>query len=76
MLGAVLAADAITFASASSARFLREALGERQLAPGTKLCAIGDQSSGATKEAFGRVDITASDPSIASLVEAVREALA
>jgi uroporphyrinogen III methyltransferase/synthase len=76
MLGAVLAADAITFASASSARFLREALGERQLAPGTKLCAIGEHSSAATKDAFGRVDITASDPSIASLVEAVREALA
>jgi uroporphyrinogen III methyltransferase/synthase len=71
----VLTADSVTFASASSARFLREALGERQLLATTKLCAIGPQAAAATREAFGRVDGIAPEPSIDGLVGAVLEAL-
>lgn len=72
----VVAADAITFASASSARFLADGLGELRPEAGTKLVAIGDQSAAAVRDAFGRVDAQAADPSLAGLVAAVVETLA
>ena len=71
----VLTADAVTFASASSARFLRKALGERQLPASTKLCAIGAQAAAATREEFGRVDAVAPEPSVGGLVASVLEVL-
>jgi uroporphyrinogen-III synthase len=71
----VVAADAITFASGSSARFLKQALGERELHPETRLCAIGPQAAAATREAFGRLDAVAAEPSLESLVDAVVEVL-
>ncbi|MEO8540473.1 MAG: uroporphyrinogen-III C-methyltransferase [bacterium] len=72
---AVLSADAITFASASAARFLRAALGERTPSSSTQLCAIGPQAAEATRLAFDRVDAVAAEPSIEGLVVAVRESL-
>jgi len=72
---AVLSAHAVTFASASSAKFLRLALGEQRLPGDVSLCAIGPQAAAATREAFGRVDAVAREPSLASLVEAVVGAL-
>jgi len=75
-LGAqVTNADAITFASASSARFLADALGELRPGASTKLVAIGDQSAASVREAFGRVDAQAADASLAGLVAAVAEVL-
>lgn len=71
----VVRADAITFASASSARFLADALGELRPLPATRLVAIGEQSAEAVRGAFGRVDARASEPSLAALVTAVVEAL-
>ena len=71
----VITADAITFASASSARFLAEALGELRPGASTKLVAIGEQSAAAVRAAFGRVDAQSADPSLAGLVAAVAEAL-
>jgi len=71
----VLAADAITFASASSARFLANALGQRRPAESSKLVAIGPQAAEATRSAFGRIDAVATDPSLAGLAEATEEAL-
>ncbi len=68
-------ADAITFASASSARFLADALGEFRPRQTTRLVAIGDQSAAAVLAAFGRVDAEAPEPSLAGLVTAVVEAL-
>lgn len=76
LVGRVLTADAVTFASASSAQFLRAALGELAPAATAKLCAIGPQAAAATVTAFGRVDATATEPSIDGLVAAVVEALA
>ncbi|GAB4336263.1 MAG: uroporphyrinogen-III C-methyltransferase [Dehalococcoidia bacterium] len=72
----VTGADAITFTSASTARNLRQALGEQPLAPSTKLVSIGPQTSAAVREAFGRLDREAKEPSIEALVAAVRELLA
>ena len=72
----VLEADAITFASASSARFLRQALGEARVPERTALCVIGTQAAAAAREAFGRVDAVAETPSIDGLVAAVLGALA
>ncbi len=71
----VTSADAITFASASSARYLADALGPVRPAGSTKLIAIGEQSAAAVREAFGRVDAEAAEPSLAGLVAAVAEAL-
>lgn len=71
----VLTADAITFTSSSTATFLRRALGERELSPGTRLISIGAQTSTAVQAAFGRVDAEAGEPSIPALVQAVVEAL-
>jgi uroporphyrinogen III methyltransferase/synthase len=76
LLAQVLSADAITFASASAARFLGQALGEAVLPATTRLCAIGPQAAAATAETFGRVDAIANEPSIEGLAAAVSEALA
>jgi uroporphyrinogen III methyltransferase/synthase len=75
LAASVLGADAITFASGSSARFLKQALGERELPASLKLCAIGPQAAQASREAFGRVDAVASKPSIEALAAAVGEAM-
>jgi uroporphyrinogen III methyltransferase/synthase len=72
----VARADAITFASASAARFLSDALGEVRPEPATKLVAIGDQSAAAVNAAFGRVDARSAEPSLAGLVAALAEVLA
>ena len=72
----VLAADAITFASASSAQFLRLALGEAAMPDQIQLCAIGERAAASVKAAFGRVDGVAKEPSIEALAAAVVEALA
>jgi uroporphyrinogen III methyltransferase/synthase len=71
----VLAADAITFTSASTARNLRDALGGSPLPESTKLVSIGPQTSAAMFEAFGRVDVEAPEPGLDALVQAVLEAL-
>lgn len=71
----VQAADAITFTSASTARFLRQALAETVLAPGVRLVSIGPATSAAVRAAFGRVDAEAPEPSIPALVGAVLEVL-
>ncbi len=71
----VATAGAITFASASSARFLADAIGEHAPARSTKLVAIGEQSAAAVCEAFGRVDVRAAEPNLEGLVAAVVEAL-
>ena len=71
----VLEAHAITFTSASTARNLREALGEATLPATAKLVSIGPQTSDAVREAFGRLDAEAANPSLDALVEVTREAL-
>ena len=72
---AVLAADAVTFASASAARFLCDALGEAVIPAGTRLIAMGPESAAATRAAFGRVDMEAAEPSLDALVAATVQAL-
>jgi uroporphyrinogen III methyltransferase/synthase len=72
---AVLSADAVTFASASSATFLRRALGEADLPASTKLCAIGPRAAESVRASFGRVDAVAETPSLEQLVQTVLEAL-
>jgi uroporphyrinogen III methyltransferase / synthase len=71
----VLEADAITFTSASTAKNLREALGEATLPATAKLVSIGPQTSDAVRAAFGRLDAEAASPSLDALVEATRETL-
>jgi uroporphyrinogen III methyltransferase/synthase len=73
--GDVLSADAITFASASSARNLKEALGDAELTPATRLVSIGPKTSGAVAEHFGRVDAEARTADVDALVTATMEAL-
>jgi len=73
---AIAEAHAIAFTSASTARNLREALDGQPLSAGTKLVSIGPQTSTAVREAFGRVDAEAAEPSIESLAAATQEALA
>jgi uroporphyrinogen III methyltransferase/synthase len=68
-------ADAVTFTSASTARYLRDALGESPLPASAKLVSIGPQTSAAVRECFGRVDREAAEPSLEALVEATLEAL-
>lgn len=75
LAAAVLNADAVTFASASSARFLRSALGEANLPKSVRLCAIGQQAAASVEVAFGRVDVVAKEPSIESLAASVVEVL-
>lgn len=72
----VLEADAITFTSASTARYLRMALDEAEVGSRVRLVSIGPRTTGAVREAFGRVDREAAAPSLDALVEAVQEALA
>lgn len=69
-------ADAITFTSASTARFLAAALGDPATTPGARLVSIGQQTSAAVREQFGRVDTEAATPSLDALVEAVVRSLA
>ncbi|MBI2767439.1 MAG: uroporphyrinogen-III C-methyltransferase [Chloroflexi bacterium] len=68
-------ADAITFTSASTARFLREALAGSRLPAAAKLVSIGPQTSAAVRECFGRIDREAAEPSLEALVAATQEAL-
>ena len=72
---AVLAADAVLFASGSAARFLRTALGEVALPASARLVAMGPESAAATRAAFGRVDIEADEASLDALVAATVKAL-
>ncbi|MEP7215831.1 MAG: uroporphyrinogen-III C-methyltransferase [Anaerolineaceae bacterium] len=71
----VLAADAITFTSASTARNLAEALGGAPLPAATKLVSIGPQTSEAVRAAFGRLDIQSDEPSLDSLIGAAQRVL-
>jgi uroporphyrinogen III methyltransferase/synthase len=69
-------ADAVAFTSGSTARYLRQALGEATLGDSVKLVSIGPETSSAVRESFGRVDREAGAPSLDALVEALREELA
>jgi uroporphyrinogen-III synthase len=71
----VIEADAVTFASGSAARNLRQALGETPLPDATRLISMGPEASKAARESFGRVDREASEPTLDALVEAVAEEL-
>ncbi len=71
----VAEADAITFTSASTAKNLREALGDMPLRPETKLVSIGEQTSAAVRDAFGRVDAQAATPGLDAVVDCVSELL-
>jgi uroporphyrinogen III methyltransferase/synthase len=68
---AVLGADAITFASASSADNLAAALEGMALNAATKLVSIGPETSTAVRRNFGRVDAEADHPSLDALVAAL-----
>ena len=70
-----LEADAITFTSASTAQYLRQALGGAEISPATKLISIGPKTTEAVLAAFGRVDAEAAEPNLDALVAATREAL-
>ncbi|MGE5595414.1 MAG: uroporphyrinogen-III C-methyltransferase [Hyphomicrobiales bacterium] len=72
----VAEADAVTFTSASTAKYLARALGDARLPEGAKLVSIGEQTSKAVRECFGRVDREAAGPSLDALIEALREVLA
>ncbi len=69
-------ADAITFTSASTARNLRDALGQTPAPEKAKLVSIGAQTSAAVMASFGRLDREAAEPDLESLVQAVVESLA
>lgn len=75
-LARVKAADAVTFTSASTARFLHAALGDAALPPHVRLVSIGPATSAAVRACFGRLDAEAPEPSLPSLAAAVLEALA
>ncbi len=70
---AVGSAHIITFTSASTARYLAEALGERGVGAAAKLVSIGPSTSAAVRRHFGRVDAEAARPSLEALVQAVVE---
>ena len=72
----VAEADAITFTSASTAKNLREALGDTRVPEQAKLVSIGAETSAAVIENFGRLDREAARPDIEALVEAVVGSLA
>jgi uroporphyrinogen III methyltransferase/synthase len=74
LLREVQEADAITFTSASTARFLAAAL-PAGAAPAAKLVSIGPKTSEAVMGAFGRVDREAASPALEALVQATMEAL-
>jgi len=69
-------ADLVTFASATAARFLRAALGDRDLPPSARLVSIGEQTSKVVVECFGRVDHQVDDPSLDAVVTSLQECLA
>jgi uroporphyrinogen III methyltransferase/synthase len=71
----VAEADVVTFTSASTARFLREALVGSPLPATARLVSIGEQTSRAVIECFGRVDREAAEPLLDALVAAVVEVL-
>ena len=71
----ILAADAITFTSASTVTNLHRALGGRTLFQGTKLVSIGPRTSEALVALFGRVDAEANEPGLDGLVAAIVRAL-
>src|SRR5690606_37668691 len=64
----VAEADAVTFTSASTAKYLARALGDARLPDGAKLVSIGEQTSKAVRECFGRLDREAARPSLGALV--------
>jgi len=72
-VAALRSADVITFTSASTARYLAEALGGRPLPPHAKLVSIGPTTSEAVRQYFGRVDAQAARPSLEALLEKVVE---
>ena len=74
-LTAVREADAITFTSSSTAKNLREALGDDAASLGAALISIGPSTSTAVRECFGRVDAEAASPGLGELVRAVVDAL-
>jgi len=76
LIARVQAADAVTFTSASTARFLRASLGESVLPAHVRLVSIGPATSAAVRQAFGRLDAEAAEPSIPALAAAVLEVLA
>ncbi len=69
-------ADLITFTSASTANNLRAALGAAALPASVRLVSIGPKTSEAVREAFGKLDFEAAEPSLESLLAAVLEVLA
>ena len=75
LLAELREAEAVVFASSSSARALRLALGADAPAPGGALVSIGPRTSAAVRDCFGRVDREALAPSLDGLVRAVAEAL-
>ena len=68
-------ADAVLFASSSSARALRLALGADAPAPRGALVSIGPRTSASVRDCFGRVDREAAAPSLDGLVRAALEVL-
>ena len=74
-LEAVREADAITFTSSSTARNLRDALGQSAASLDAALISIGPSTSTAVRECFGRVDGEAASPGLDELVRAVIDAL-
>ncbi len=68
-------AEAVVFASSSSARALRLALGAHAHAPRGALVSIGPRTSAAVRDCFGRVDREAAAPTLDGLARAVVEAL-
>jgi uroporphyrinogen-III synthase len=66
--------DAITLTSGSTARHLLRALGGRELAPGTVIACIGEQTAEAAHAAGLAATITAEGASVAGLVAALERA--
>jgi len=71
----ILDADAVTFTSGSTARNLRASLPSDCDLPRAALISMGEQTSAAVREAFGRVDREASEPTLDALAAATIEAL-
>jgi uroporphyrinogen III methyltransferase / synthase len=71
----VAAADAVTFTSGSTARYLKAAMEDMELPANVKLVSIGQRTSEALRDTFGRVDAEARVPSLESLAAAVTEVL-
>ncbi len=71
----LLAADAITFTSASTVANLHRTLSGRSLSEGTKLVSMGPRTAERLRTCFGRVDAEATQPGLDELVTAVVRAL-